>query len=360
MYNEYFGFNENPFSIAPDPRYLYMSTMHQEALAHLIYGATSKGCIILLTGEVGTGKTTISRCFLQKLPPKTDIAVIINPKLNGNELLATICDEFEIDVAAPDPTTKDYIDSINRFLLKSHAAGRQTVLIVDEAQNLDLDVLEMLRLLTNLETDKQKLLKIVLLGQSELTSILQRPDLVQINQRITSRYHLKGLERDDLDGYVAHRIMIAGGGRSNFFTRGALKKIFEISRGIPRLINSLCDHALLGAYSEDKAKVNRRIVRKAAREIFGKTIVEDKTPSTHRFLLITALLSTLIVLFFWFNSTSDISVEKNSDMISEQENQAIPSYPPPILENSDVEESANNNEGAAETNIVINPIEIND
>ena len=212
MFTDYFGFNENPFSIAPNPRYLYMSKMHQEALAHLVYGTTSKGCIVLLTGEIGTGKTTISRYFLEKLPRSTDIAVITNPKLTSNELLASVCDEFQISIKKEEPSAKDYIDSLNDFLLGSYSANRQAVLVIDEAQNLDLDVLEMLRLLTNLETNQQKLLKIILLGQSELASILARPDLEQINQRITSRYHLKGLKREDVDAYIAHRIMVAGGG----------------------------------------------------------------------------------------------------------------------------------------------------
>jgi general secretion pathway protein A len=302
MYTDYFGFNENPFSIAPNPRYLYMSTMHQEALAHLVYGTTSKGCIVLLTGEVGTGKTTISRYFLEKLPRSTDIAVIINPKLTGIELLASVCDEFQIKVNGAEPSSKNYIDSLNDFLLKAHSANRQTVLVIDEAQNLELDVLEMLRLLTNLETDQQKLLKIVLLGQSELGSILARPDLEQINQRITSRYHLKGLKRTDVEAYIAHRVMVAGGGRSTFFSRGALSEIYSASRGIPRLINSLCDHALLGAYTENKEQVDKKIAQKAVAELFGNNVLSRNPKIRFRLILTTTIILLLVVSGLWLGS----------------------------------------------------------
>lgn len=318
MYTDYFGFNENPFSIAPNPRYLYMSTMHQEALAHLVYGTTSKGCIVLLTGEVGTGKTTISRYFLEKLPRSTDIAVIINPKLTGIELLASVCDEFQIKVNGVEPSSKNYIDSLNDFLLKAHSANRQTVLVIDEAQNLELDVLEMLRLLTNLETDQQKLLKIVLLGQSELGSILARPDLEQINQRITSRYHLKGLKRTDVEAYIAHRVMVAGGGRSTFFSRGALSEIYSASRGIPRLINSLCDHALLGAYTENIEQVDKKIAQKAVAELFGNNVLSRNPKIRFRLILTTTIILLLVVSGLWlasmFLSDSQNGLDKQAQL----------------------------------------------
>ncbi len=396
MYKDYFGFNENPFSIAPNPRYLYMSTMHQEALAHLVYGTTSKGCIVLLTGEIGTGKTTISRYFLEKLPRSTDIAFIINPKLTGYELLASVCDEFGIKVTLPEPSTKNYIDSLNDFLLKAYSANRQTVLVIDEAQNLDLDVLEMLRLLTNLETDQQKLLKIVLLGQSELRSILARPDLEQINQRITSRYHLKGLKRADVEAYIAHRIMVAGGGRSTFFTSRALNEIYRTSRGIPRLINSLCDHALLGAYSENKQQVDKKIAQKAAAEIFGDNAPGHRPKASFRLLLTAGIMLILVLVGLWFGSSflldgwngldRQSQLEKLSELgkpaesakiidpekIPGPENQPEPEKlapemePPGQAEVSLEQTSVGQNNEATEknlsgrTNIVINPIEIND
>lgn len=396
MYKDYFGFNENPFSIAPNPRYLYMSTMHQEALAHLVYGTTSKGCIVLLTGEIGTGKTTISRYFLEKLPRSTDIAFIINPKLTGYELLASVCDEFGIKVTLPEPSTKNYIDSLNDFLLKAYSANRQTVLVIDEAQNLDLDVLEMLRLLTNLETDQQKLLKIVLLGQSELRSILARPDLEQINQRITSRYHLKGLKRADVEAYIAHRIMVAGGGRSTFFTSRALNEIYRTSRGIPRLINSLCDHALLGAYSENKQQVDKKIAQKAAAEIFGDNAPGHRPKASFRLLLTAGIMLILVLVGLWFGSSflldgwngldRQSQLEKLSELgkpaesakiidpekIPGPENQPEPEKlapemePPGQAEVSLEQTSVGQNNEVTEknlsgrTNIVINPIEINE
>ena len=403
MYTDYFGFNENPFSIAPNPRYLYMSTMHQEALAHLVYGTTSKGCIVLLTGEIGTGKTTISRYFLEKLPRRTDIAVIINPKLTGYELLASVCDEFQIKVTIPEPSSKNYIDSLNDFLLKAHSANRQTVLVIDEAQNLDLDVLEMLRLLTNLETDQQKLLKIVLLGQSELRTILARPDLEQINQRITSRYHLKGLKRADVEAYIAHRIMVAGGGRSTFFSRRALNEICKASRGIPRLINSLCDHALLGAYSENKEQVDKNIAQKATSEILGNNGLGPEPKFRFRLILTTGIILMVVVLGLWFGSSflqdawdelnKQSQLEKLSELgnptesakildpekVSGPELQSEQEMLPNIIESTDQAEISlekapvnlqeppafQNNEAekkslSGKTNIMISPIEINE
>ncbi len=374
-----------------------MSKMHQEALAHLVYGTTSKGCIVLLTGEIGTGKTTISRYFLEKLPRSTDIAVITNPKLTSSELLASVCDEFQIKIKKEKPSSKDYIDSLNDFLLRSYSANRQAVLVIDEAQNLDLDVLEMLRLLTNLETNQQKLLKIILLGQSELASILARPDLEQINQRITSRYHLKGLNREDVDAYIAHRIMVAGGGRSTFFTRRAVNEIYSASRGIPRLINSLCDHALLGAYSENKERVDKKIAKKAAAEIFGTHFLGRTFRPYSRLILTAGILAILLFFGLWLGSTllrdpwSEMSRQAQLQKISEQQPapeeekspmaEIIPQTDTLAVEAEPVSQPENTAQQPAEsqtetytrqttetanlpsgerTKILINPIEIND
>ncbi len=302
MYQHYFGFTENPFSIAPDPRFLYMSERHQEALAHLAFGATADSCIILLTGEVGTGKTTICRRFLEGLDRTTEVAIIINPKLTVNELLAAICDEFRIHVSGPPLSARQLLSRLNNHLLQVHAENRQALLVIDEAQHLDRDVLEMLRLLTNLETDRHKLLKIILLGQSELAVMLAQPDLTQISQRITSRYHLHGLQRGDLAGYIRHRIAIAGGGRSRLFTDAAVKAIFEMTNGIPRLINSLCDRALLGAYSEGKERVDRRIVKRAARELFGTRRFKRHVAGVKRIVPITALVIIALATGIWFGT----------------------------------------------------------
>ncbi|MBB5347816.1 AAA family ATPase [Desulfoprunum benzoelyticum] len=291
MYTHYFGLNDKPFAIAPNPRYLYMSELHREALAHLIYGIQRDGCFILLTGDVGTGKTTVCRCLLEQLPEDTDVAIILNPKLTAIDLLKTICEELSIPVPSESPTGKSYIDALNRHLLQTHAEGRSTALVIDEAQNLEADVLEQLRLLTNLETDTQKLLKIILLGQPELRTLLAGPQMSQVNQRITSRYHLQPLQPEDVRIYIQHRLRVAGGGTRRLFTDPAIKHVARISKGIPRLINLICDRALLGAYAENADRVNWKIMRKAGREV-----LEDGRPSffSRRFVLITVI--TLAIL----------------------------------------------------------------
>jgi general secretion pathway protein A len=271
MYTRYLGLQEKPFAIAPDPRYLFMSDLHREALAHLLYGINSDGCIILLTGDVGTGKTTVCRSLFSQLPKTTDTAIILNPKLTAKELLVTICDELELTDKIKGNSTKAYLDAINHHLLKAHSKGRTTAIIIDEAQNLNFGVLEQLRLLTNLETDKQKLLKIVLLGQPELRKALERPEASQINQRITSRYHLLPLAQEDVKTYIRHRMEIAGGGKSDFFTNGAIKRVYQLTQGIPRLINVICDRALLGAYAQDKRMVTTKMLNRAATEVLGES-----------------------------------------------------------------------------------------
>jgi len=253
MYTSFFGLNEKPFSITPDPRYLFMSERHGEALAHLVYGVTESGGFMQLTGEVGTGKTTLVRTLL----------------LN-REFLITICEELGIAVPADRSSIKALIDTLNHHLLDAHSDGRRTILVVDEAQNLAPDVLEEVRLLTNLETAKQKLLQIVLIGQPELRDLLARNDLRQLAQRITGRYHLEPLSRDETAQYVDHRLKVAGA-LGEVFDAGAKREVFRLSQGVPRLINVICDRALLGAYTVESRRVNRRMVRRAAIEITGKT-----------------------------------------------------------------------------------------
>ncbi len=269
MYNNYFGLAETPFSIAPDPRYLYMSERHREALAHLLYGINSDGCFVLLTGEVGTGKTTVCRCLLEQMPENCDVAFIFNPKLTVEELLATICKEFGIPSPQGGGSAKAYVDRLNEYLLDAHAKGRKAVLIIDEAQNLGVEVLEQMRLLTNLETNRRKLLQIILLGQTELREMIARPALRQLAQRITARYHLAPLSKREVSAYVAHRLAISGA-RARLFPVSTIGMLCRLSGGIPRLINVLCDRALLGAYIEGEATVSRRILGKAAREVLGE------------------------------------------------------------------------------------------
>jgi general secretion pathway protein A len=269
MYWEYFGFEENPFSISPDPRYLYMSKRHQEALAHLLFGVREGGGFVLLSGEVGTGKTTICRCLIEELPDTVELAFVLNPRLDETELLATICDELHVSYDRENPTLKELVDQLNSHLLDAHARGRQPVLMIDEAQNLSPAVLEQVRLLTNLETTTRKLLQIVLVGQPELNDVLARKSLRQLDQRITARYHLEPLSRSESEAYVKHRLTVAGATQA-IFGAGALREIYRQSGGVPRLINTLCDRCLLGAYAEDKRRVDTVLVRQAATEVLGK------------------------------------------------------------------------------------------
>jgi general secretion pathway protein A len=274
MYTQFFRLTHTPFSIAPDPRYVYMSERHREALAHLLYGIDGGGGFVLLTGEIGAGKTTICRCFLEQVPANCNVAYIFNPKLSVIELLRTICEEFHIDVSrhAHDAAgAKEHVDALNRFLLASHAAGRNNVLIIDEAQNLSADVLEQLRLLTNLETSERKLLQIILIGQPELRTMLARPELEQLAQRVIARYHLGALTEAETAGYIAHRLSVAGLATASPFRPRLISTIHRATRGVPRRINLLCDRALLGAYVENKQEVDRGILSRATDEVFGGT-----------------------------------------------------------------------------------------
>ena len=269
MYLSHFGLAEAPFSIAPDPRYLYMTRSHQEALAHLLYGVNGDGGFVLLTGEVGAGKTTICRCLLEQIPESCDVAYIFNPRLTVEELLSTICAELHIACPAGNTSIKVFVDCINAYLLEANARGRHTVLIIDEAQNLSADVLEQMRLLTNLETNQRKLLQIILLGQPELLRLLERPEMRQLAQRIVARYHLGPLTKSEVAAYVQHRLQVSGCGHP-LFPDALMGRLFDLSDGIPRVINVLCDRALLGAYVEGKDKVERATLDKAASEVFGK------------------------------------------------------------------------------------------
>jgi general secretion pathway protein A len=266
VYANYFGLKEPSFCITPDPQYLFLSEQHREALAHLVYGTGEHGGFVLLTGEVGTGKTTVCRAFLEQLPDEVDVALILNPAMTVTELLRAVCDEFRVELSDDDRTVKRLVDRLNRFLLEAHARGRRAVLLIDESQNLRPKVLEQIRLLTNLETPKHKLLQIFLVGQPELRSLLQRPGLRQLNQRITARYHLRPFSAGETVAYVRHRLAVAGVDRP-LFTRAALRRIHRISGGVPRLINILCDRALLGASVTRRPMVNRSIVNRAAAEI---------------------------------------------------------------------------------------------
>ena len=287
MYQHYFGLAEAPFSIAPDPRYLYLSQRHQEALAHLLYGVSCDGGFVLLTGEVGAGKTTVCRCLLQQIPASCDVAYIFNPKLTVEELLSTICVEFGIACPSGNASIKVFVDCINAYLLDAHAQGRHTVLIIDEAQNLSADVLEQMRLLTNLETNERKLLQIILLGQPELALMLERPELRQLSQRIVARYHLGPLTKPEVAAYVQHRLEISGAQRQ-LFPAALMGRVYRLSGGVPRVINVLCDRALLGTYVQGKERVDRATLAQSAREVFHQP--------QRRSLVLPLLMILIIVL----------------------------------------------------------------
>ncbi|MFO7831178.1 MAG: AAA family ATPase [Desulfuromonadaceae bacterium] len=334
MYTEYFGLRDRPFSIAPDPEYLYMSPRHREALAHLIYGLQTDGGFVLLTGEVGTGKTTVCRCLLEQVPDDAEIAFVLNPKLSAAELLETICDELGIDYPAHTTSIKVFVDAINHFLLDTHARGRKTVLIIDEAQNLSIDVLEQIRLLTNLETNKQKLLQVIMIGQPELRDMLKRQELRQLEQRVTARYHLQPLNYSETRAYISHRLQVAGVERP-LFSRRALRMLYRFSGGIPRLINLLCDRALLGAYATNQNSVTTKLVRSTAKEIFGaepeKRIFSRLSTRTLAAVVGILLLAGGLIAFSIGVPTGSDSELPSSTPLPERGMQSHESTPPPEL-----------------------------
>ncbi|SPJ13680.1 General secretion pathway protein A (fragment) [Syntrophobacter sp. SbD2] len=298
MYRKYFGMKRSPFSIAPDPRFLYVSEQHREAMAHLLYGIRSDGGFVLLTGEVGTGKTTIVRSLLQTPHKNIVVAFIIHPALSVDELLAAICDEFAIGY--PRKTSiKDLVDRINAFLLDLNARRKKAILIIDEAQNLGHNVLEQIRLLTNLETNERKLLQIILVGQPELRDKLARPELRQLAQRIVARCHLEALSKADLFLYVNHRLEVAGG-KTELFSQEALNRLYVYSGGIPRLINILCDRALLGAFVLQKEFVDSVTLAKAAGEVLGPPLSATGRRFKAVLTAVSLICAGLGLLYYFF------------------------------------------------------------
>lgn len=312
MYEQHFGLTERPFSIAPDPRFLYMSQQHREALAHLLYGVGEGGGFVQLTGEVGTGKTTICRCLLEQVPDHVDVALILNPRVSAIELLASLCDELGLDYARDTTSIKALTDLLNAHLLETHAQGRRTVLIIDEAQNLDADALEQVRLLTNLETTREKLLQIVLIGQPELRSLLAREDLRQLSQRITARYHLEPIQRNETAAYIRHRLQVCGTTEA-LFNDPAIDMVQKLSGGVPRLINVMCDRAMLGAYVEGKRSIDAPIVVRAAGEVLPEEGLDAPAGNNWWRWLAVAVAAVFVVAFiigYWQVSPRD------SDMLS--------------------------------------------
>ncbi len=291
MYESYFGLNSKPFTIVPDTRFLYLSSSHREAIAHLVYALNEKNGFVQLTGEVGVGKTMACRYLLANVPHDVNVALVLNPQLDEQGLLKTICDELQISYTKQD-APGELTSKINQRLLHTHSQDRHTILIVDEAQNLPKKTLEQVRLLTNLETDQQKLLRIILIGQPELAELLSHQDMRQVAQRITSRYHLGTLSKLESDEYIKHRLGVAGC-KNPLFTNRALKKIYRLTKGTPRLINLLCDRALIGAYSLGVAQVDTKIVKAAAKEALP--ITRKITKEKHRPLLKKTLFAFILI-----------------------------------------------------------------
>lgn len=267
MYLEYFGFNKEPFSIVPNPHMLFPSPRHQEALGYLQYGLNGNGGFVLLTGEVGTGKTMVSRTVLSELPDDINVAYILNPTLNKIQLLQSICEAFELTLTDKDDH-KCLTDTLQRFLIDQHQQSKRCVLVIDEAQHLSVDALEQLRLFTNLETNERKLLQVVLLGQPELQEKLQRRELRQLAQRITARYHLMPFKFDETKAYIEHRLRLSGCGYQ-VFSSSAITYIHRRSKGTPRLINLIADRALMAAFVTQTSKVNKKLCKSAADEVLG-------------------------------------------------------------------------------------------
>jgi len=300
VYLQFFGLTEAPFSITPDPVFVYLSAAHRDALAHLLYGVGKGGAggFVQLTGEVGTGKTTICRCLLEQVPDDTRIALILNPMLTPKELLATICEELGVQTDKIQDSSKALVDALNAFLLQQHSLGKRVVVVIDEAQNLSSDALEQVRLLTNLETSKNKLLQIILLGQPELRQLLQRQNLRQLAQRITARYHLEPLGETDTSAYVRHRMQVAGA-RRNPFRRSALRALYQRSGGVPRLINIIADRALAGAYAREQDSIDAGLVHAAANEVQPSEPRVRTNPWPGLIAAISALLLAAVSIFMW-------------------------------------------------------------
>jgi general secretion pathway protein A len=332
MYLEYFDLTERPFSITPDPRFLYMSARHREALAHLLYGLGEGGGFVQLTGEVGTGKTTICRCLLEQVPENVDLAMVLNPKVTATELIATVCDELGIRYPEGTSSIKALTDTLNRYLLDAHARGRRTVLMIDEAQNLSADVLEQVRLLTNLETPTQKLLQIILIGQPELRDMLAREEMRQLSQRVTARYHLEPISRDEAGAYICHRLQICGNSR-DLFDKASVDRIHRLSGGIPRLINVLCDRAMLGAYVEGKPQVDKKVVRKAAKEVLAEERAAPQSGSSRMPPVLAVsllLLLALAVLAYFYQPWKKAEDAAQAPEMAQQS--PLPHIPAPVAD----------------------------
>lgn len=316
MFHEYFGIEEDPFSITPDTRYLYQSERHRNAFAHLLYGVADAGGFVQLTGEIGTGKTLLCRNLLAQLPEEVSVALIFNPRLTPLELVASICDELKVLYPIGCQSIKEIVDFLNAYLLEGHRLGRRTLVIIDEAQNLSHEALEQVRLLTNLETEKEKLLQIILVGQPELKQLLARPELRQLAQRITARYHLTPLSAQETHEYVLHRLWVAGADE-RLFTADALRQLYRFSGGVPRLINVLCNRAMLAAYGADRQRIDGRLVKQVASELAGSEDLQSRA-GWHWGWALVGLLACLLLGYLYLTGRPEVATETAQAVPEEQ------------------------------------------
>jgi general secretion pathway protein A len=357
MYHSYFGLNEAPFSIAVNPRYLFMSARHRDALAHLLYGVGVGGGFILLTGEVGTGKTTINRCLLEQLPTNTDIALILNPALNSVELLATVCDELNLHYDSGEQSLKVLTDKLHQFLLDNHASGRNTVLLIDEAQHLQFEVLEQIRLLTNLETNTKKLLQIILVGQPELRALLNKPELRQLAQRITARYQLKPLNLVETQAYIRHRLQVAGlPANQVLFPPSVVKGIHRVTRGVPRVINVLCDRMLLGTYGQNKTVVDKGLLKQSIVEVMGEEDDIELQQSINKLtpvLWVATALLIAVVIWAWPTTIEPVLSGDKQNIAQQPTQQSKPVIEQPVATKPVSNTQTNNSSATASLSLPV-------
>ena len=325
MYISFFGLNENPFNLTPDPRFLFLSPSHKEALSHLLYGINERKGFIAITGGIGTGKTTLCRALLSHLGASTKSALIFNSFISDTDLLKIIIQEFAIEMDPAKAGKKDYIDALNHFLLETFSSGGNSVLLIDEAQNLSRTTLEQIRMLSNLETESEKLIQIVLAGQPELKDVLAAPSLKQLNERIMVRYDLKPLQPKDVRGYLEHRLIVAQGTGNSRFTNRAVKKIFNYSKGNPRRINAACDRALLIAYTKEKQTISAGIIGEAVTDLSSGAIMDRFAAgllwSRIRPVGLILLLPVLLICIYLWSSRGPVS----GPPVSKLETEAIKS-----------------------------------
>ena len=337
IYQQYFALNCEPFSIVPDPGFLYPSSQHRQAVAHLKYGLDREGGFVLLTGEVGTGKTTLTRTLLKRMPAHVRVAYVLNSTLEVTDVLASICQELSIDLPKSSKTslTKNCIDALNSDLINAHAEGKKTLVVIEEAQNLTPEVLEILRLLSNLETATHKLLHILLVGQPELLETLAQKDQRQLNQRVVARFHLLPLAKSDVANYVNHRLHHAGANRA-IFESAAMTRLFKLTKGVPRLINLICHHALLAAYATGAKTVSAKLVKNAAKEIFDTQIVEKNSSRKWLVALFIAGFFSLLIAERYDSSQLNNPVEEAEIIVDVEP--VIPEQVQPLIEVVESEE----------------------